>query len=59
MKGDCLERMKEIPDNSVNLWMTSPPYAKQRKYNGAASKDYIKFITPIVKTAMEKNDRQW
>ena len=26
MKGDCLERMKEIPDNSVDLVLTDPPY---------------------------------
>ena len=28
MKGDCLERMKEIPDGSVDLILTDPPYAK-------------------------------
>ena len=27
MKGDCLERMKEIPDGSVDLILTDPPYA--------------------------------
>lgn len=26
MQGDCLERMKEIPDNSIDLVLTSPPY---------------------------------
>jgi site-specific DNA-methyltransferase (adenine-specific) len=26
MFGDCLERMKEIPDNSVDLVLTDPPY---------------------------------
>ena len=26
MRGDCLERMKEIPDGSVDLVLTSPPY---------------------------------
>ena len=26
MKGDCLERMKEIPDKSVDLVLTDPPY---------------------------------
>lgn len=26
MQGDCLERMKEIPDNSVDMVMTDPPY---------------------------------
>jgi len=26
MKGDCLERMKEIPDGSVDMVMADPPY---------------------------------
>lgn len=26
MQGDCLERMKEIPDGSVDLIATDPPY---------------------------------
>ena len=27
MLGDCLERMKEIPDGSIDLILTDPPYA--------------------------------
>ena len=34
MQGDCLERMKEIPDGSVDLTVTSPPYDNLRTYNG-------------------------
>lgn len=34
MKGDCLERMKEIPDGNVDLTVTSPPYDNLRTYNG-------------------------
>lgn len=34
MQGDCLERMKEIPDGSVDLTVTSPPYDNLRNYNG-------------------------
>lgn len=48
IKGDCLERMKEIESGSVDLVVTSPPYAKQRNYNGAAADDYIDFISPII-----------
>ena len=32
--GDCLELMKEIEDESVDLVITSPPYDKLRDYNG-------------------------
>lgn len=46
--GDCLEVMKTIEDNSIDLWVTSPPYAKQRDYNGADSKSYLEFISPII-----------
>ena len=34
MKGDCLDRMAEIPDGSVDLTVTSPPYDNLRTYNG-------------------------
>jgi site-specific DNA-methyltransferase (adenine-specific) len=27
MQGDCLERMKEIPDGSVDMILTDPPYS--------------------------------
>ena len=52
MQGDCLERMKEIESGSVDVWVTSPPYAKQRDYAGAESKNYIDFISPIFVEAM-------
>jgi len=32
--GDCLELMKTIPDGSVDLTVTSPPYDNLRTYNG-------------------------
>lgn len=33
--GDCLERMGEIPDGSIDLTVTSPPYDNLRTYNGS------------------------
>jgi DNA modification methylase len=32
--GDCLEVMKDIPDNSIDLVVTSPPYDNLREYKG-------------------------
>ncbi|MCD6226038.1 site-specific DNA-methyltransferase [bacterium] len=32
--GDSIELSKEIPANSINLVITSPPYFKQRDYGG-------------------------
>lgn len=34
LNGDCLELMKNIPDKSVDLTVTSPPYDNLRTYNG-------------------------
>lgn len=35
MFGDCLVRMKEIPDDSVDLTVTSPPYDNLRTYKSS------------------------
>ncbi|USN94888.1 MAG: transcriptional repressor LexA [Candidatus Nomurabacteria bacterium] len=32
--GDCVDVMKNIPDNSVDMVVTSPPYDDVRNYNG-------------------------
>lgn len=55
---DCIAAMKEIDSESINLYMTSPPYAKQRSYNGASADEYIDFISPIVREVVRtlKND---
>tara|TARA_R110000772_G_scaffold190788_2_gene301612 strand:+ start:1613 stop:2410 length:798 start_codon:yes stop_codon:yes gene_type:complete len=34
MQGDCLQRMKEILNESIDLTVTSPPYDNLRSYNG-------------------------
>jgi site-specific DNA-methyltransferase (adenine-specific) len=34
MLGDCLDRMSEISNSSVDLVVTSPPYDNLRDYNG-------------------------
>ena len=33
---DCVEGMKQLPGNSIDLVVTSPPYDNIRKYNGFA-----------------------
>jgi DNA modification methylase len=32
--GDCLEVMRDMPDGSIDLTVTSPPYDNLRTYNG-------------------------
>lgn len=46
--GDCLEVLKELPDNCVDLIFTSPPYADQRKetYGGIHPDQYVNWFIP-------------
>ncbi len=47
--GDSKEQLKLLPDNSVDLIVTSPPYADQRKstYGGIHSDKYVEWFLPI------------
>jgi site-specific DNA-methyltransferase (adenine-specific)/site-specific DNA-methyltransferase (cytosine-N4-specific) len=47
--GDCLNILKSIDDNSVDLIVTSPPYSDQRKstYGGIHPDKYVKWFLPI------------
>lgn len=47
--GDCLELMKNIPDNSIDMVFTSPPYADRRKntYGGISEDKYLEWFKPI------------
>lgn len=46
---DCLSRLQKIPDGSVNLVVTSPPYADNRKgvYQGVPISRYVEWFLPI------------
>ena len=48
---DCLKRLRKIPDQSVDLVMTSPPYADNRKgvYKGVKTEKYVEWFLPISK----------
>lgn len=47
--GDCTEKLKEIEGNSIDLIVTSPPYADQRKntYGGIHPNRYVEWFLPI------------
>ncbi|MEA5565244.1 site-specific DNA-methyltransferase [Anabaena sp. UHCC 0399] len=47
--GDSLEIITSIPDNSVNLILTSPPFALTRKkeYGNESSEKYIEWFLPF------------
>lgn len=46
--GDCFEVMKRFKSESVDLILTSPPYADQRKktYGGISPNDYVDWFLP-------------
>ena len=47
--GDCLYVLKNLPRNSIDLIVTSPPYADQRKstYGGINPDKYVEWFLPI------------
>ncbi len=47
--GDCKKELKKLADNSVDLIVTSPPYADQRKstYGGIHPDKYVEWFLPI------------
>lgn len=49
LKGDCRDMLPTLPDECVDLIITSPPYADQRKqtYGGVAPDEYVEWFLPI------------
>lgn len=48
LKGDCLDVLRRFDDNSVNLIVTSPPYADKRAstYGGVKPEQYVEWFLP-------------
>lgn len=50
LQGDALEVLKQMPDESIDFCMTSPPYWGKRQYSGGGiglEKDYNEFINNL------------
>ena len=47
--GDSAEVLKTLPDNTIDLIITPPPYADQRKstYGGISTDQYVEWFLPI------------
>lgn len=54
--GDSLELLSQLPDNSVNLVITSPPFALQRKkeYGNKNQDEYIDWLVSFAKLVYVK-----
>lgn len=53
LHGDCLELMKQIPEASVDMVITSPPYDDLRTYDDKAAfsfKETAKLLSSLLKT---------
>jgi site-specific DNA-methyltransferase (adenine-specific) len=51
LHGDCLELMKTLPDESIDLIITSPPYADLKTYKdfkGISADEYVDWIFPRI-----------
>ena len=46
---DSLEALRSVPDNSVNVVLTSPPYALhfKKEYGNADKSDYVEWFLPF------------
>ena len=46
--GDCETELEKLPDDSIDLIFTSPPYADQRKktYGGIPPENYVEWFLP-------------
>jgi site-specific DNA-methyltransferase (adenine-specific) len=47
---DCLEGLKKIPDNSIDLIVTDPPYNLKKDFENddLTEEEFINFLTPIL-----------
>jgi len=55
MQGDCLERMKDIPDGSVDMVLTDPPYGmsfrsnyRKNRYEGIKNDEGLDWLDDFV-----------
>ncbi len=54
--GDSLELLKKLPDGSVNLVVTSPPFALQRKkeYGNKNQNEYVDWLSDFARLVYRK-----
>ena len=50
-EGDALEILRAVPDDSVNLVITSPPYALEfkKEYGNESQADYVDWFLPFAR----------
>lgn len=57
-EGDCLSLLPQLPDESIDVLVTSPPYWGQRLSNGTGTeedpRDYLAFLRRVFLAALPK-----
>lgn len=57
-QGNCLDLINELPDDSIDILMTSPPYWGQRLSSGTGTesdpRDYLSFLTRVFTSFLPK-----
>ena len=57
-KGDCLKLIRRLPDNSIDIMVTSPPYWGQRTSLGSGveedPREFVKFLVSVFKALLPK-----
>jgi DNA modification methylase len=60
-EGDCLDLIPLLPDESIDILVTSPPYWGQRLSNGAGTeddpRDYLEFLEKVFASFLPKLKR--
>ena len=60
--GDCLDLIRKLPDNSIDIVVTSPPYWGQRKSAGTGTeadpRDYLAFLQKAFESIHTKLKRE-
>lgn len=60
-KGDCRELIPHLPDESIDILVTSPPYWGQRMSNGTGTeedpREYLRFLTETFSAFLPKLKR--
>jgi len=54
--GDSLKLLQEIPDNSVSLVITSPPFAllREKEYGNKSQDEYLEWLSQFAKLVLTK-----
>lgn len=54
--GDSLELLEELPDNSINLAITSPPFAllREKEYGNKSQSEYLEWLTSFARILFRK-----